>query len=508
MHIIHIASELSPIAKVGGLADVIHGLSKELCRLNHTVEIILPKYDCLDYSQLKNLKVDHLELWSSDGPNRYNNTIWSAEMDGLKVLLIEPHHPDYFFSRGMIYGCHDDIHRFAYFSRTAIEYLHKADKHPDVIHLHDWPTALVSVLYREIYLPLNYCVGGTLLTIHNLEHQGKCAYTELIKIGLEGKDFLVLEKMQDPSHPSLVNILKGGIEYADQITIVSPNYEKEIKTIEGGCGLQESLIKNQKKLHGILNGIDERFWDPQLDSYLVHNYNTHNVCTETQLEAVLLGKEENRRHLRTHLGLKECNRPIVAAVTRLVPQKGPELIQVALERTLEKGGQFILLGGAATGKIKDSFELLQAKYKNHAHVSILLDKDEALAHLIFSAADLFIIPSLFEPCGLTQMIALRYGTIPIARVTGGLADTVFDIDTSSKPLDARNGFTFDFPDKEGVYWALDRALACYKKDRKKWLQLLMNGMKMDFTWKSAAPLYIKLYEQIAKKIKSQKQVPS
>ena len=147
---------------------------------------------------------------------------------------------------------------------------------------------------------------------------------------------------------------------------------------------------------------------------------------------------------------------------------------------------------------------MQAQFENHDHVSILLDNDERLAHLIFAAADLFIIPSLFEPCGLTQMIALRYGTIPIVRVTGGLADTVFDIDTSSKPLNERNGFTFDFPDKEGVYWALDRAIACYKEDREKWLQLLMNGMKMDFTWKSATPLYVKLYDQIAKKPKSKR----
>src|SRR5689334_22494484 len=160
MYITHIASELAPIAKVGGLGDVIYGLSKELQKAGHNVEIILPKYDCLHFERLNNLKVEFRELWSSDGTHRYNNTIWSAFIDGLKVILIEPHHPQYYFSRGIIYGCHDDIDRFIYFSRTAMEYLYKSGKAPDAIHVHDWPTALACVLYRDMYLPLGYQAKG------------------------------------------------------------------------------------------------------------------------------------------------------------------------------------------------------------------------------------------------------------------------------------------------------------------------------------------------------------
>jgi starch synthase len=496
MYIVHIATELAPVAKVGGLGDVIYGLSKELSRQGHKVEIILPKYDCMNFAELSNLKVEHRELWSLDGAQRFNNTIWSANVDGLKLLLIEPHHPQYYFSRGVIYGCHDDIDRFIYFSRVAMEYLFKTGKHPDVLHVHDWPTALIPVLRKEIYEPLGYKTGGTVLTIHNMEHQGKCQPNNLSRAGLRGDSYLVPEKMQDPFALGLVNLLKGGIEYADRVTTVSPNYEKEIQTAQGGFGLQDLLIKHRKKLKGILNGIDEDFWNPEKDPYLVQRFPTHEIAKD-KLSSVLEGKKENRRHLRTHLRMKHSDAPIVASVTRLVPQKSPGLIKHALTRTLEKGGQFILLGSTPINQVHEEFETLQNELMHNENVAILLDKDESLAHLIFAAADMFIIPSLFEPCGLTQMIALRYGAPPIARMTGGLADTVFDIDTSNRPMQERNGFTFDFPDTQGVDWALLRALDCYKKDPQKWQTIMLSGMREDFSWKHAAPEYLSLYQELS-----------
>jgi starch synthase len=495
MYIIHIATELAPVAKVGGLGDVIYGLSKALVKAGHNVEIILPKYDCLSYSELNHLKVEHRELWSLDGAQRFNNTVWTANVHGLKLLLIEPHHPQYYFSRGMIYGCHDDIDRFAYFSRAAMEYLYKTGKQPDVIHVHDWPTALVPVLYKDVYFPLDYRTGGTLLTIHNVEHQGKCQPNNLSRIGLRGDSYLDPEKLQDPFSSNLVNILKGGIIYADRITTVSPTYKQEIQTPEGGFGLHEALLKNPKKLKGILNGIDEDFWNPEQDIYLPQKYPTHGI-TKNNLSLVLKGKEENKHYLRTHLRLKHSDAPLVASVTRLVPQKSPKLIQHALLRTLEKDAQFVLLGSTSIHTVQQEFESLQEQLKNHGNAAILLDKDEALAHSIYAAADMFIIPSLFEPCGLTQLIALRYGTIPIARITGGLADTVFDCDQSTRPVSERNGFTFEFPDTKGVDWALLRALDCYKNDPQKWQSLILNGIHQDFSWTHAASEYIALYQQL------------
>lgn len=497
MYIVQIVTELCPVARVGGLADVIYGLSKELSKQGHQIEIILPKYDCLNYGALKNLKVEFRELWSFEGTSRYNNTIWSAEIDGLKLLLVEPHHPQYYFGRGVIYGCHDDIDRFIYFSRTAIEFLYKSGRAPDVIHVHDWPTALVPVLYKDMYQPLGYQAGGTVLTIHNMEHQGRCQPFNLSRSGLRGDRYLAPDKMQDPYSLNLINLLKGGIEFADKITTVSPNYEQEIQTPHGGFGLEETLISNRTKLKGILNGIDEDFWNPEKDPHLVQKYSTYAIDND-KLPHVLKAKKENKHHLCLHLGIKETDAPLVGSVTRLVPQKNPDLIKYALYQTLDKGGQYVLLGTAPSLSVQKEFEALHEELKNNDNAAIVLDNDEALAHQIFASADMFMIPSLFEPCGLTQLISLRYGTVPIARLTGGLVDTVFDMDTSSRPMEMRNGFTFDFPDRQGIDWALSRAFDCFKLQPQKWKSLILNGTHQDFSWRHSASEYLSLYRDLGK----------
>ena len=500
MYIVHIATELCPIARTGGLADVIYGLSKELARQGHRVEIILPKYDCLRYGELKNLKVEHRELRSFEGGDQHNNTIWSAEMDGLRLLLIEPHHPQHYFGRGVIYGCPDDIDRFAYFSRTALEFLFRAGKQPDAIHVHDWPTALVPVLYKEMYQPLGYQAGGTVLTIHNMEHQGRCQTFNLSRIGLHGDSYLTSDRLQDPYDFHLLNLLKGGVVYADKITTVSPNYEKEIQTPAGGFGLQDVLVRHRHKLKGILNGIDEDFWNPEKDPHLLQRYATHGIKKE-QFSQVLTSKRENKRFLRDRFELKQTEAPLAACVTRLVAQKSPGLIKHSLLRTIERGGQFILLGTTHVSSIQQEFEKLQQEFRNHENAVILLDNDEALAHQIFASADLFLIPSLFEPCGLTQLIALRYGAVPIARLTGGLADTVFDVDTASCPAEKRNGYTFDFPDTKGVDWALDRALECFAHNPQKWQSLILQGIGQDFSWKHSLPEYSAIYQSLRSPMK-------
>jgi starch synthase len=481
MHIIHIGSELAPIAKVGGLADVIYGLAKATAKQGHTVEIILPKYDSIDYSLLKNLKPEFRELWSYEGPYRYHNTIWSAELENLKILLLESHHPAYFFSRGDIYGFPDDIDRFVYFSRAVLEYLFKSGKNPDILHLHDWPVSLAAPLYKEMYIPLGFRTKGVVLTIHNLQHQGKCSPSNVTKAGLRGEDYLTEEKMGDPLLPTHLNLLKGGIVYSDFVTTVSPTYEKEIKTQDGGFGLDTLLIKYQKKLKGILNGIDYDYWNPATDKH-ISPYSTQNV---------LQGKKENKLKVRKKFGLKESKGPLVCAISRLVPQKGPALIIYALKKTVEKGGQFILLGTAPDPNIDVAFKNLQQELIPNKDVIIHLDYNETLAHLTYAASDMIIIPSLFEPCGLTQMIALRYGTLPIVRKTGGLADTVIDIDH-----DHGNGFVFDFPDIKGVDWALDRAFNFYKKGIH--LNLIEQSMQVDFSWNRSADEYMNIYENASR----------
>lgn len=495
MHIVHISSELSPIAKVGGLGDVIHGLSKEFIRLGHTVQIIIPKYDCIDYNLLKNLKVHYRDLWSYEGPYSYNNTIWSAEVDGLSVLLIEAHHPSYFFNRGTIYGCHDDIERFLYFSRAVMEYLFKSGTMPDIIHVHDWPTAIVPTLLQDMYIPLGINPCKTVLTLHNMEHQGHCSPRNLTQIGLRGEDYLSPNKLQDPINPLLINLLKGGIEYATAITTVSPSYEKEIQTEKGSHGLFQVLSKHSKKITGILNGIDEEFWNPEKDPYLKEKFPAHPPLTSEKWKLIQKGKNQNKEHLRSLLGLENNSSPLIACITRLVHQKSPLLIESAFRHILDSGAQCIVLGSAYSEEIKELFSSLQSEYKSSFQGRVLLDYNEALSHLIYAGSDALMIPSLFEPCGLTQMIALRYGSIPIVRKTGGLADTIFDIETGSCPKKERNGFVFNDPDKDQLNQTIDRVLTLWKDDPKKWQDLMKQGMTKDFSWKASALEYLKMYKE-------------
>lgn len=496
MHIIHVATELAPIAKVGGLGDVLYGLSKALVKKQKNVEIIIPKYDCIDYSQLKHLKVELPELLCTEGSTQINNTIWSCELENLKVLFLEAHHPLDYFNREKIYGCPDDIERFTYFCRATLEFLLQSKRGPEIIHLHDWPTALIAPLYKEVYQPLGLKTQGIVLTLHNLEYQGKCPPRQVTRVGLNLEKPEVREKMQDPAIPASINLLKGGIEYADQITAVSPTYLKEILTHKDGFGLHSVLVKHEKKLTGILNGIDEEYWDPAKDPLLLKRYNTKEITRPESFQAVLEAKAENRRHLRRHFNLREGDYALVGSITRLVPQKGPELLLYALKRTLLKGAEFVLLGSDHGSAIEKAFLPWNGREQK---VGISIDYNEALSHLIFAGADMLLIPSRFEPCGLTQLISLRYGTVPIVRRTGGLADTVFDIDTSDRPENERNGFTFDYFDAGGIDWALDRALNCWANDRPKWEKIMQNGMRKDFSWAKSADTYLALYQALLTK---------
>lgn len=494
MKIIHFSSELAPIAKVGGLADAVFSLAKAIAHHGEDVEIILPKYDCIDYSSLRNLSIEMRDLISYEGFHKIENTVWKADLENLKVYFIEAHHPALYFSRGCIYGCKDDIDRFLYFSRVAMEYLLKSKKKINILHLHDWPTAIGSVLQRDMYSALGIKNIRVVLTIHNMFHQGKCSPYHLSQIGLLGETYLTPEKMQDPLIPNCINLLKGGMIYADTVSTVSPTYRKEIMTVEGGCGLHQEAKKIANKLLGILNGIDLDMWNPSTDTHLVERYNS-NCEYEEEMENIVKARKANRRFLQKHLALEENDAPLVACVSRLVPQKSPELIKECLLRTLELKGQFILLGSHATPEINEQFLNLRQKLQSNHNVAIWLDQDETLARLIYASSDFLVVPSLFEPCGLTQMIALRYGSVPIVRSTGGLADTIFDVDDPEIAIEKRNGFTFTYPDVQGVHYALDRAIKCLTEDPKRFRKIQRHGLRSDFSWKHSAMQYLTIYAQ-------------
>lgn len=496
MHIVHIASELAPLAKVGGLADVLLGLSREQSWKGHDVDIIIPKYDCMDSDQIRDLTIEYQDLPSYYQGQWYKNTIWIGWVENLKVYFVEPHIPRHFFNRGCFYGCEDDVERFLYFSRTALEFLYKKGLQPDILHIHDWQTAVIAPLMEEIYRKLGFNKSKVIMTVHNFDYQGKCAKHDLDWIGLDGGALKVPEKLQDPYQPNDANLLKGGIVYADYITTVSPNYAKEVLTKEGGRGLDATLLKHQKKFSGILNGIDYSYWNPEVDRYLPAHFSSREVPSNKKDRNTLDKKGYIKKVLREKLLLSEDHKPILGCITRLVPQKGIELIKYAMEYIIQHGGQFVLLGSTSIPSINNEFHELKKKYLEDPNVHMTLHHQEDLAHMIFAASDMFIVPSLFEPCGLTQMIALKYGSIPIVRKTGGLADTIFDVDYSGLPFEQTNGYSFDYPDIKGVESALSRALDCWFHDQDKWRKLMIQGMNIDFSWNIPADKYIDIYKML------------
>ncbi|CAL1403194.1 unnamed protein product [Linum trigynum] len=487
LHVIHIAAEMAPVAKVGGLGDVISGLGKALQKRGHLVEIILPKYDCMEYDRISDLKAIDLVVESYFEGKLYKNKIWTGVVEGLPVYFIEPLHPAKFFWRGEYYGEHDDFKRFSFFSRAALELLLQTGKRPDIIHCHDWQTAFIAPLYWDIYNPKGLNSARICFTCHNFEYQGTAPASELAACGLNVQQLNRPDRMQDNSAHDRVNPVKGAVVFSNIVTTVSPTYAGEVRTAEGGKGLHSTLVSHSKKFIGILNGIDGDAWNPSTDSLLAVQYSSND----------LQGKAQNKTAIRRQLGLStaKLRQPLVGCITRLVPQKGVHLIRHAIYRTLELGGQFVLLGSSPVPHIQQEFEGIANNLRDSEHARLILKYDEALSHSIYAASDMFIIPSIFEPCGLTQMIAMRYGSVPIVRKTGGLNDSVFDVDDDAIPLRYRNGFTFLDPNEQGFNGALERAFEHYRNDVKGWEDLVRKIMEMDFSWETSAAQYEDLYSK-------------
>ncbi|XP_019434543.1 PREDICTED: probable starch synthase 4, chloroplastic/amyloplastic isoform X3 [Lupinus angustifolius] len=485
LYVIHIAAEMAPVAKVGGLGDVVSGLCKALQKKGHLAEIILPKYDCIQYDRIRDFRALDVVIESYFDGQSFKNKIYVGTIEGLPVYFIEPHHPDKFFWRGKFYGEHDDFRRFSYFSRAALEFLLQAGKKPDIIHCHDWQTAFVAPLYWDVYAPKGLNSARICFTCHNFEYQGTAPASHLESCGLDAHHLNRPDRMQDNSAHDRVNSVKGGVVFSNIVTTVSPTYAQEVRTAEGGHGLHSTLSTHSKKFLGILNGIDTDAWNPATDTFLEVQYNAND----------LQGKAQNKEALRRDLGLSSADvrRPLLGCITRLVPQKGVHLIRHAIYRTLELGGQFVLLGSSPVPHIQREFEGIANNFQNHDHARLILKYDESLSHVIYAASDMFIIPSIFEPCGLTQMISMRYGAIPIVRKTGGLNDSVFDVDDDTVPSQFQNGFTFLNADEPGINGALDRAFNLYMNNPEIWQQLVRKDMNMDFSWDTSAAQYEDIY---------------
>lgn len=451
MNIAMVASEGVPFSKTGGLADVVGALPLALERLGHEVVVILPKYK---------------------GTAHRRATIGH----GIPVLFVEH---DGYFGREHLYGGKDgdypdNLERFSFFAWRALETLKEANFRPDAIHVHDWQAALIPVYLATTYRD-DPVVGQatTLLTVHNLAYQGVFPKSEFPKLGLPWELF----HLEGLEYYDQVNLLKGGLMFAKRLNTVSPTYAQEIQTPEYGCGLDGVLRKRRADLAGVLNGIDTALWDPAADKALAAPFSAAKPA----------GKAAAKRALQAALGLPtDPAVPLVGMITRLAAQKGLDLVAAAMEDFASLGVQLAVLG---TGDrvFHEQFEALGRRFPKT--LAVRLSFDDRLARQIYAGSDLFLMPSRFEPCGLGQMIAMRYGAIPVVRKTGGLADTVVE---ASADGSKGNGFLFEAAEPSELLAAVRRALALYRR-RAAWGALQRRAMQSDWSWERAARCYVELY---------------
>lgn len=474
MNIIHISSEMGPFLKAGGLADVLQGLTREQIRQNHRVTVCLPFFASASKMGFKPLKTTLQLPWEN---SLIPHFIWKKHYQGMELVLFQSSIKNAYFPKKQLYGYANDPLRYIYFSYLCYYYLLAYQILADIIHLHEWTTALTGYLLKQSHLKSVPVV----FTIHNLSHQGTFLFSKLTHLNMPNS-FKSLA--QDTKYPRKGNLLKVAIQTADFLTTVSPAYAGEIQTKYYGEGLHSLLRKHHKHLQGILNGIDWQYWNPQKDKLIAHR-----LSSSSSKLLIDQFKQKNRIYLEKFLDLPSLQAPLIGCVTRLVPQKGVKFLIKMLAYADKHKIPFVLLGKSPIKTIAKQFEQLQITYKNTPYVKIILENDEQLAHQIFAASDLFLIPSLFEPCGLTQMIAMRYGAIPLVRQTGGLQDTV---------IEKYNGFVFKKPCISEFINCLKRAINMYYNDTITWNHIRKTGVSSDFSWKQSAKAYEKVYRQLKK----------
>ena len=482
-----ISTECAPVAKVGGLADVVYGLSSELEIRGNSVEIILPKYDCMRYDHIWDLQVSYQDLSVPWFNGRVHCTVWFGYVHGRKCFFIDPHSSDNFFNRGAYYGFPDEAMRMAFFSKAAMEFMLKSGKRPDIIHTHDWQTALTPVLLFEIYKYQGMAEQRVCHTIHNFKHQGIAGEKVLWATGLGRPEYYYnKERLQDDFNPAAINFTKGAILYSNFITTVSPHHAWEVRHTDMSYGLGDMLHIHQNKFGGVLNGLDYEMWNPGADPYIDCQYSAETVD----------GKYANKEALRNRLLLRRDYKPVIAYIGRLDYQKGVHLIRHALFYSIWNNAQFVLLGSSSETGINSYFWHLKHFLNDNPDCHLEIGFNEELAHLIYAGADMIVAPSMFEPCGLIQMIAMRYGTVPIVRGVGGFIDTVFDWDYSDRPREERNGYMFHHPDYHGIESTMIRAIGLWNEYPQEFRKLLLNGMKYDFSWNHPGQDYLNIYEYI------------
>jgi len=475
MRILMVASEAAPFAKTGGLADVVGALPRALAHLGHHVDVVMPRYrGIVDGKSLARLTVPL-------GRQIGHATVYGAAVDGTRMLFVD--HPPY-FDRDYLYGAvghdyPDNPERFAFLCRAALEWAAQADEPYDVFHAHDWQAGLLPVLQQEMPSPRIRRVP-CVFTIHNLAYQGVFDASWLPRLGL-GWEWMHVDALE---YWNRISLLKGGIGFSRMITTVSPRYAQEIQTPEYGFGFDGILLNRAADLVGILNGIDYDQWNPAADRYLPQPFDA----------ARLDGKRAARRALLKAAGLPDDpdgNRPVVGMISRLVDQKGFDLLAELSDELPRLNASYVMLGSGER-RYEDLWLALASRYPDR--VATRIGFDDRLAHQIEGGADIFLMPSRFEPCGLNQMYSLRYGTLPVVRATGGLYDTVTNYDERTG---SGTGFTFDQYSPQALLSTLRWALQTYG-NRAAWRRMQVAGMQQDFSWDASARDYVRVYERAAR----------
>ncbi len=467
LKVLVVASEITPFAKSGGLGDVIGSLPKALKHYGVDIRVVVPKYHSIKKEYAERMSyVDSLSI-SLDWRNQ-TASIFKME-DEIPIYFLGN---DYYFGRDSLYGYDDDCERFSFFAKASVACLTHIDFIPDVIHYNDWQTGLGCVHLHDTYGGISALSNiKTLFTIHNIQYQGVFNRDLLRMMGLN-EGYCNVNKMEFHGN---VSMMKAALIYADAISTVSETYANEIQTPEYSYGLDGVLRKQSHKLYGIVNGIDEVTNNPATDKRIFENYDSNSLHI----------KKNNKRALQEQLGLPQKDVPIIAIISRLVEQKGLDLIAVAMEELIGKDIQLVVLG---TGESRYENLFKHMAWRSPDKVSANICFSDELAQRIYAGSDLFLMPSLFEPCGLGQLFAMRYGTIPIVRRTGGLADTVQHYDKTTKQ---GNGFVFNDYLANGMMWAVNEALHCYYLED--WNNVVQNAISSDFSWDKSAEKYIELY---------------
>ena len=484
LNIVFASSEIAPFSKTGGLGDVAASLPKAMAQRGHNVVVITPLYGHLDPQKMRlSRRLEPLEVpRKSKNQSKLEAILWESQLDhGVRVVFVQA---DEYFDREGLYGdsensFEDNAQRFAFFSRAVVEFTRVFSLDVDILHCNDWHTALAPI-YARHYFEDEFANTSLMLTIHNLAYQGKFNSDDFDSTGLP-KKYASDSELFDADGD--LNFLKGGLLYSDHITTVSPGYAEEIQTPEGGAGLHEVLQSRAEDISGILNGADYSIWSPEVDRHISVQYEVET----------LNGKRRNKAEVQHTLGLPvRPTLPLFGVISRLTEQKGIDLLIPTVQSLLSDlederdGFQLVILGEGPT-HFREQLTALQKEFPKR--VVFQQGYSEQMAHRIQAASDVLIVPSRFEPCGLTQIYAMRYGTVPVVHATGGLKDTVIDVRENP---DTGTGFVFDEHTQDSLAGALERAAATYRNYRK-WRPLMVRAMEKDFSWNESARHYESLF---------------